>query len=188
MSFLLLVFIYGCSTGIESFIKDKNFEDAEEYCEQQEGEKQQECYLKLADAYFKYENYEKAKSYYEKVGNKEKVKKCEAILSKKQVKIVELNLKNEYVLIRNTASIDISLTKWKITDNEEKNVYIFPEYTLIAGKTLQIQSGNKESRKKIDEKYEYIEWTERDVWNNTGDTAFLYDEEGILISELYMKD
>jgi tetratricopeptide (TPR) repeat protein len=60
---------------VTKLFEKEQYEKAEQYCAKQKGEKQNDCYKELADAYFENADYKKAGEYYEKVGNKEGLKK-----------------------------------------------------------------------------------------------------------------
>lgn len=100
------------------------------------------------------------------------------------IKIIELSLKDEYVLIQNTGSENIDMSGWTLTDRHEKHTYTLYDFTLPVGRVLQMQSGDKRFRiGKLKEADYYKLWTKRNVWNNTGDTAFLYDDKENLVAK-----
>ena len=61
---------------ITKLFEKEQYEKAEQYCAKQKGEKQNDCYKELADAYFENADYKKASEYYEKVGNKDASAAC----------------------------------------------------------------------------------------------------------------
>ncbi len=95
------------------------------------------------------------------------------------VYVSDLNLKDEWVKISNTGSSPVSLTAWKIEDEGRKHTYTFPSYTLDSGSTVTIytEKGTDAATK--------LYWQLDDpVWNNDGDAAYLYDNDGKLVSTL----
>lgn len=85
------------------------------------------------------------------------------------------NLNDEYIVFRNTGSEPVTLTGWAIMD-EYRHRYLFPEFTLSAGKTVTLFTGT--GKNTADRLY----WgSERPIWNNRGDTIFLYNDEGKLV-------
>ena len=85
------------------------------------------------------------------------------------------NLNDEYIVFRNTGSEPVSLTGWAIMD-EYRHRYLFPKFTLPPGKTVTLFTG---TGKNTDE---HLFWgSERPIWNNSGDTVFLYNDEGKLV-------
>ncbi len=183
---VLSIFVYCSSTDpkIQEFIENDNLEELEEYCDSLNGKSQKKCYVALAEEYLNREGFMKAGELYEKAGKTNQAIKCYLVIYKK-VEITKLNLSKEYVLISNLSDVNLSLEGWKLHDEENKNYYVFEEYVLNAGNTLQMQSGKEEDRvDKIKDEYEYLLWSEKNVWNNSGDTAFLMDRFGNLISQL----
>ena len=65
---------------------------------------------------------------------------------------------------------------WRLED-EAENTYYFPNITLVPGAYVRIHSGpDAYSSPPTD----YL-WTTRYIWNNDGDTAYLYDATGQLV-------
>lgn len=99
--------------------------------------------------------------------------------AKSTVYVSDLNLQDEWVRISNTGSSPVSLNSWKIEDEGNKHTYTFQSYTLNAGTTVTVFTGKGTSS--ATELY----WQLDDpIWNNNGDTAYLYDNSGKLISKL----
>lgn len=84
----------------------------------------------------------------------------------------------EYVKITNSGKTSISMKGWKITDKGAKHTYKFPSsYTLKSKTTVTIFTGK--GRNTTTKLY----WGRiAHVWNNEGDTAYLYNAQGKLIS------
>lgn len=99
--------------------------------------------------------------------------------AKSTVYVSDLSLQDEWVQISNTGSSPVSLNGWKIEDKGNKHTYTFQSYTLNAGTTVTVFTGKGTSS--ATELY----WQLDDpIWNNNGDTAYLYDDSGELISKL----
>ena len=91
----------------------------------------------------------------------------------------DLNLKDEWVKISNKGSSPVSLTGWKIGDDGSKHTYTFPSYTLNSGSTVTVYTGKGTST--ATEVY----WgSDSPIWNNDGDTAYLFENSGKLVSTL----
>jgi len=84
----------------------------------------------------------------------------------------------EYVQITNTGTSSVNLNDWTITDEGEKHVYTFPPYTLSAGSTVTLISGLGTNNASS------LYWN-KDIfiWNNEGDTAYLHNTQGTLVSQ-----
>jgi len=91
------------------------------------------------------------------------------------VRISDLHLADEWVKITNSGTSPVTVTGWKITDDDVKHTYIFPPFTLSSGATVTLHTGDGTDT--ATELY----WGGRYVWNNDGDTARLYDSNGNLI-------
>ena len=95
------------------------------------------------------------------------------------VSITYLNLKEEYVMIKNSGSSSVDLTGWEVKDEENKHTYNFPSFQLEAGSTVTLYTGEGS-----DSETELYWGSGSPFWNNDGDTAFLYDSGGNLIDSL----
>jgi hypothetical protein len=83
----------------------------------------------------------------------------------------------EYVKITNSGKNAVNLKGWKITDKGVKHVYIFPSYTLKAKSTVTLRSGLGKNTAST------LYWNKNIfIWNNEGDTAYLYNAQGKLVS------
>lgn len=94
------------------------------------------------------------------------------------VYISGLHLADEWVKITNSGTSQVTMTGWKIADDDAKHTYIFPPFTLSPGATVTLHTGDG-----VDTDTE-LYWGGRYVWNNDGDTARLYDAGGDLIDTL----
>jgi beta-lactamase superfamily II metal-dependent hydrolase len=99
--------------------------------------------------------------------------------AKSTVYVSNLNLQDEWVQISNTGSSPVSLNGWKIEDEGNKHTYTFRSYTLNAGTTVTVFTG-----KGTNSATELYWQLDDPIWNNNGDTAYLYDGSGKLISKL----
>ncbi len=88
----------------------------------------------------------------------------------------------EYVKITNKGTTSVNLKGWKIKDKGAKHTYTFSSYTLKskASVTLRSGKGRNSGSTLYWNKYSYI-------WNNDGDTAYLYNAQGKLVSSKTVK-
>ncbi|AKJ38538.1 hypothetical protein MCM1_1494 [Methanosarcina barkeri CM1] len=84
----------------------------------------------------------------------------------------------EYVKVTNKGSKSVNLKGWKIKDKGAKHTYTFYSYTLKSKASVVLRSGKgKNSGSTLYwNKYSFI-------WNNEGDTAYLYNAHGKLVSK-----
>ena len=82
----------------------------------------------------------------------------------------------EYIKVKNTSSKTLTLTGYTIRDNGPQK-FTFPKGTkLKKGKTLTIRSGTGKKSSSV------LYWGKASyIWNNTGDTARLYNSKGKLL-------
>ncbi len=86
------------------------------------------------------------------------------------------NLEDEYVVFENTGSGDLDQTGWSVQDEVGKT-YTFPSgFTLAAGAQVTLHTGTG-SDTQTD-----LYWgrTDSAVWNNGGDTVYVYDDSDTL--------
>lgn len=95
------------------------------------------------------------------------------------VYVSDLSLRDEWVEITNEGFSPVSLTGWKIEDEGSKHTYSFSSYTLgpQATVTLHTEEGT-------DTATELYWGSGSPFWNNDGDTAYLFDDGGNLVSSL----
>jgi hypothetical protein len=88
----------------------------------------------------------------------------------------------EYVKVTNKGTTAVNIKGWKITDKGKKHTYTFPSYTLKAKSTVTLRSGKgrNSATTLYWNKYSFI-WNNHDSKYN-GDTAYLYNAQGKLIS------
>lgn len=84
----------------------------------------------------------------------------------------------EYVKITNSGKTSVNLKGWKIKDEGARHTYTFSSYTLKSKASVTLRSGKgKNSGSTLYwNKYSFI-------WNNEGDTAYLYNAQGKLVSK-----
>lgn len=87
-----------------------------------------------------------------------------------------ISLSDEWVKITNDGAT-VNLQGWYIQDDDAKHTYTFSSFTLGSGETVTLHSGKGTDTS--DELY----WGGSNVWNNDGDTAYLYDDSGKLVSQ-----
>ncbi|WP_461865576.1 lamin tail domain-containing protein [Thermococcus sp.] len=88
------------------------------------------------------------------------------------------DVKGEYVVIRNDGLVDVDLTEWQLED-EKNHVYTFPNgFILKAGAEVTVHTGEG-----TDTDTDLYWGRGKAVWNNNGDTAYLYDASGKLIDK-----
>lgn len=93
--------------------------------------------------------------------------------------ISALDCKNEVVAITNTGDSELDLGGWKLRDRSAAKPYVFASGTLVApGASVHVRSGPGAAKPAPGE----LAWKTANVWNNRGDTAYLEDPAGTLIS------
>lgn len=79
----------------------------------------------------------------------------------------------EYIQLKNTGSKTLTLSGYVIRDNGPQKYTLPKGTTLKPGKTLTIRSGTGKNSSST------LYWGKKSyIWNNTGDTARLYDAKG----------
>ncbi len=97
-----------------------------------------------------------------------------------EIKIISINVgaqnqADECVVIENFGDNEQDLTNWRLQD-QEKHEFVFPEFILSPRGRVTIWSTTG-INKPTD-----LYWGRKDsIWNNTGDTAYLYDKGNVLI-------
>jgi Lamin Tail Domain len=91
----------------------------------------------------------------------------------------ELDLKGEAAEIANVGDAPLDLGGWKLRDDSKGKPYVFPAGTVVAaGASVRVRSGPAASRPGPGE----LVWKTTSVWNDRGDTAFLEDPTGTVVS------
>lgn len=86
------------------------------------------------------------------------------------------NLNGEYVVFENRGSAAVDVTNWEVTDEVGKT-YTFGSFTLDPGATVTLHTGTGTDTST--DRY----WNRSaPVWNNSGDTVFLHDDDGVLVT------
>lgn len=103
------------------------------------------------------------------------------------VYLSDLDLTGEYVKITNGGNVNIVMTGWKIC-NQAGQSFSFIDYplgngayftyTLLPWSTVTIHTGTAGNPSSFD-----LYWPE-EMWDDSGDTASLYNPEGVLVSTL----
>jgi len=92
------------------------------------------------------------------------------------VTVSNLDCGGETVTVTDGGSAPANLTGWTIHDQGPNFTYDFPAgYTLAPGATATVRSGGAAGPGQL-------AWTTRPVWNNDGDTAYLVDPGGTVVS------
>ena len=95
------------------------------------------------------------------------------------------NLNNEFVKFENTCNYLIDMKNWTVKDESSSHLYTFENF--IAQPNLEFSLFTGEGKNTSTEVY----WGRKAgkyqaIWNNTGDTLFLRDQEGnLIVSEGY---
>ena len=85
------------------------------------------------------------------------------------------NLNGEWVEITNLGKTSIEMTGFILRD-EANHEFLFPTFVLSSGDSVKVYSGCGTNTSSS------LYWcSDRAIWNNDGDTAFLYDSKGNLI-------
>ena len=92
--------------------------------------------------------------------------------------ITGINPVSEEVTIQNTGDEDKHISGWRLSDSGSDNSYIFPQYTIIAGASVTITPDMNSTEENI-----LIWQTGDEIWDDSGDCAFLYDAKGNPVSE-----
>lgn len=95
------------------------------------------------------------------------------------VYVSDLSLKDEWIKVTNKEHSPVSLSGWKIEDEGSKHTYAFPSYTLNSDSTVTVYT-----EKGTNTATELYWQFGSSIWNNDGDTAYLYDNNGKLVSSL----
>ena len=82
--------------------------------------------------------------------------------------------------IKNTGSQILNLTGWSLVDEGDKNKMLFPAgFTIPGDLTLTVLAGTSG-----EESGNTLYWSGRNVLNNDGDTAFLFNSSNELVSKM----
>lgn len=87
------------------------------------------------------------------------------------------DVQNEFVRIENIGGTAANMTNWTLRD-ESAHVYTFPSFTLAPGAQVQVWT-----RSGVNNSSNLFWGSNQAIWNNAGDTAFLRNVSGTLISQ-----
>ncbi|MDE4907632.1 lamin tail domain-containing protein [Methanogenium marinum] len=97
------------------------------------------------------------------------------------VAITGVSPADEWVTIQNTGNLSLNITGWVLTDDTGSNRFIFPFHYLGQGEMVTVYTGTGTPATGM------LYWGRaQDVWNNDGDTAYLYEPGGELVSSLHV--
>ena len=95
------------------------------------------------------------------------------------VSITGVSPADEWVTIQNTGTLSLNITGWVLTDDTGSNRFIIPLHHLSPGEMVTVYTGIGAPATGV------LYWGRaQDVWNNDGDTAYLYEPGGQLVSSL----
>jgi endonuclease YncB( thermonuclease family) len=91
----------------------------------------------------------------------------------------DFSLDQEYVCITNEGTGTVDMTRWWIRDKAGATFY-FPPFTLAAGADVRVRTGCGQNTATD------LYWCKSDsaVWNNSGDSAYLYNAQDQLVHDL----
>jgi len=89
---------------------------------------------------------------------------------------IEYAASPEVVHIKNLGGVSANLIGWKLKD-EANHTFIFPAITIDSGEEIRIYSGHGT----MPEGENNFKWSGSYIWNNDGDTAYLYDSAGATV-------
>lgn len=93
------------------------------------------------------------------------------------VKITGIDEKEEWIEIENKGEV-LDMNGWRISD-EGNHIYEFGQFTLQSSSKVKIYSGD--AYDSCSEDNVTLCWTGSKIWNDSGDTATLKDENGVVI-------
>ncbi|WP_052131657.1 S-layer homology domain-containing protein [Planococcus sp. CAU13] len=98
-----------------------------------------------------------------------------------KLQITGKNLITEVVTVKNTGTMNVTMTGWKLVSVEGNQTFDFPSgFVLKAGASVNITAGPNA----VHNPPSSLKWTGAYIWNNDGDPAALYDSAGKLIHRL----
>ena len=105
-----------------------------------------------------------------------------AVVSEAALRVVTVfnEGRREHVVITNEGSQSQNLQGWVVESRPGGQRYTFPAVTLAPGATLRVHSGRGSAAAAAPPTD--LAWTGRNVWNNAGDTAILFDPTGREVS------
>ncbi|MGD7021793.1 cell wall-binding repeat-containing protein [Rossellomorea vietnamensis] len=98
-----------------------------------------------------------------------------------KIDITGLDLSEEIVTLKNIDSKDIPMDGWKLVSTVGNQTFKFPSnFVLKKGKSVKIVAG----RGAVNNPPSQLLWSNAYIWNNSGDSAVLYDPQGKKIDQL----
>lgn len=97
--------------------------------------------------------------------------------------IAMLNLAREVALIRNQGASPVGLAGWTLVSEVGDERFTFPPLTLAPGASVEVVSGGAA----VHDPPVRLRWTDRNIWNNAGDSALLLDAAGRTVSRLDLR-
>jgi hypothetical protein len=95
--------------------------------------------------------------------------------------VLALDCRQEVVVIANAGDAELDLSGWKLHDAGSRNGYVFPVGTKVAASALvRVRSGPGAEKPTAGE----LAWKTASVWKGKGDTAYLVDPVGTLVSSV----
>ncbi|ATP41796.1 competence protein [Solibacillus sp. R5-41] len=95
------------------------------------------------------------------------------------VELVSKDVQAEVVVVKNTGKEAVNMQGWQLVSVEGNQVFNFPNIDLAPGTSISITSGSDAKTGENE-----LEWTKRQIWLNTGDSAHLMNAKGEIVSEL----
>jgi micrococcal nuclease len=99
------------------------------------------------------------------------------------VVIAMLDLAGETVLIRNQGASPVDLAGWTLVSEVGNERFTLPQLTLAPGASVEVVSGGSA----VNDPPVRLRWTDRNIWNNAGDSALLLDAAGRTVSRLDLR-
>ena len=84
----------------------------------------------------------------------------------------------EYVELWNRSGKNVDLSEWYLMDEQRNRIVIPPGTEIPENENLYVVSGQGPPPAQ-----NYVQTTHASIWNNSGDSARLFDEDGKLVAE-----
>lgn len=104
--------------------------------------------------------------------------------AKLKIKAVKNDGLQEYAAIVNRGTVAQPMSGWVLASLRGQTFYPFPDDLMLEpGMVVKVQSGQQEPKKTHNDHgvWASLLWTIEQVWNNRGDTAILFDANGLEI-------
>lgn len=97
----------------------------------------------------------------------------------KSIEIIELDKRDEYVIIKNTGTVSVNMQGWVMLSEKGAQSFTFPSYVLEPGQTCKLTA--KGSNGTGD-----FSMSNKNIWNNSDyDPAILYDATGTQVDKFH---